>query len=110
MNRERLNDLGLKTAIVNNLISYVAHSRLANTLSNAMSNISAHYDLGNELFTSFLDETMMYSSAVFESPSDNLYDAQMRKIQMLMDKANIRADEEVLEIGTGWGTFAIEVC
>jgi cyclopropane-fatty-acyl-phospholipid synthase len=66
--------------------------------------------LGNELFTAFLDKSMMYSSAVWELPEESLYDAQMRKVNMLIEKARIRPDEEVLEIGTGWGTLAIEVC
>ena len=55
------------------------------------------------------DPIQMYSSAVWASPTDTLTEAQHRKLQMIMDKANILSGEEVLEIGTGWGTFAIEV-
>ena len=72
-------------------------------------NITAHYDLSNELFRQFLDPTMTYSSAVFLDPYDvteDLEAAQLRKNRLLADKANIGADDHVLEMGCGWGGFA----
>ncbi|HEY0388275.1 MAG TPA: cyclopropane-fatty-acyl-phospholipid synthase family protein [Gaiellales bacterium] len=77
-----------------------------NTEPGARSNISRHYDLSNELFATFLDETMTYSCAVFE-PGDSLADAQRRKYRAIADLAGLRADHHVLEIGTGWGGMAI---
>ncbi|KAI3642268.1 hypothetical protein MP228_011823 [Amoeboaphelidium protococcarum] len=111
-NSANLNNLNLATASVGNIQYVITHNMLANTIRNSLSNISAHYDIGNELFTKFLDDSMMYSSAVFAESDgrgqDALYKAQMRKLQMIFDKARLKASDNVLEIGTGWGTFAIE--
>jgi cyclopropane-fatty-acyl-phospholipid synthase len=77
-----------------------------NTTENSRSNISRHYDLSNELFEAFLDDTMTYSSAWFE-PGDDLQGAQLRKIDGILDLARVRAGMRVLEIGSGWGALAI---
>jgi cyclopropane-fatty-acyl-phospholipid synthase len=77
-----------------------------NTPDGARSNIQRHYDLSNELFELFLDESMMYSSAWF-GPGDDLHSAQLRKIDGILDYAGVRAGSRVLEIGTGWGALAI---
>ena len=82
------------------------------TVRNARANISRHYDLSNDLFGLFLDDTLTYSSALFENtapePSwDDLAAAQRRKIDRLLDRAGVRAGSRVLEIGTGWGELAI---
>lgn len=79
----------------------------ANTLAGSRRNIYAHYDLGNEFFKLFLDPTLMYSCAAFE-PGDTLESAQRRKVAMILDKARIAPGDEVLEIGSGWGTCAVE--
>ncbi len=74
----------------------------------ARRNISRHYDLSNELFASFLDETMTYSSALFDRPdTESLAAAQQRKIDRLLDQAGVTHGSRVLEIGTGWGELAI---
>ena len=82
-----------------------------NTIAGARKNIQRHYDLSNDLFRLFLDETMTYSAALFDGdPSDatgSLADAQRRKIDRLLDIAGVRAGSRVLEIGTGWGALAI---
>ncbi|MBA2415239.1 MAG: class I SAM-dependent methyltransferase [Geodermatophilaceae bacterium] len=81
-----------------------------NTVDQARDNIARHYDLSNDLFAQFLDETMTYSSAWFDdSPgsADSLADAQRRKIDGILDFARVRAGSEVLEIGTGWGGLAL---
>ena len=70
-------------------------------------NIHAHYDVGNELFRRVLDETMMYSCAVFESAGDSLLAASLRKLDRLAAMLQLVPGERVLEIGTGWGGFAI---
>ncbi|MFI7678153.1 class I SAM-dependent methyltransferase [Actinophytocola sp. NPDC049390] len=77
-----------------------------NTPDGARANIHRHYDLSNELFEAFLDESMTYSSAWFE-PGDDLHAAQLRKIDGILDYAGVRAGSRVLEIGTGWGALAI---
>jgi cyclopropane-fatty-acyl-phospholipid synthase len=86
-----------------------------NTPGGARSNISRHYDLSNDLFATFLDETMTYSSALFDQAQnhdeaavfDDLAGAQGRKIERLLDQCGVRAGSRVLEIGTGWGELAI---
>ncbi|KAJ6356269.1 hypothetical protein OIU78_004390 [Salix suchowensis] len=80
-----------------------------NTLTQARRNISRHYDLSNELFSLFLGETMAYSSAIFKTEDEDLNTAQLRKINTLIEKARIDKNHEILDIGCGWGTFAIEV-
>lgn len=81
-----------------------------NDPAQARRNIAAHYDLSNELFSEFLDETMTYSSALFPQlpgTADGLADAQRRKIDRLLDTAGVRPGSRVLEIGTGWGELCI---
>jgi cyclopropane-fatty-acyl-phospholipid synthase len=77
-----------------------------NSKENSRSNISRHYDLSNDLFEAFLDDTMTYSSGWFE-PGDDLCDAQLRKIDGILDLARVRSGMHVLEIGSGWGALAI---
>ncbi|KAL0718892.1 hypothetical protein Bca4012_068215 [Brassica carinata] len=88
---------------------FLKHVSTKNTLTQARRNISRHYDLSNELFSLFMDDTMSYSSAVFKSDNEDLRTAQMRKITLLIEKARIEKNHEVLEIGCGWGALAIEV-
>ena len=81
-----------------------------NSREQARQNISEHYDLSNELFGEFLDETLTYSSALFDTlPADRsrLADAQRRKIDRLLDAARVGSGSRVLEIGTGWGELCI---
>ena len=85
----------------------LAHRARRNTTVQARANISAHYDLGNDLYRLFLDETLTYSSAVFESPDQSLADAQRAKYRRIAEGAGLRAGMHVLEIGTGWGGFAL---
>jgi len=77
-----------------------------NTPEGARANIARHYDLSNELFGLFLDETMTYSCAIFE-PGDTLADAQRRKYQAICDRIQLRESDHLLEIGTGWGGMAM---
>ncbi len=81
-----------------------------NTLTGAKENIHRHYDLSNALFTTFLDETMTYSSAWYEAGDDHVADlhaAQIRKIDGILDLARVRPGTSILEIGSGWGGLAI---
>ncbi len=78
-----------------------------NTPRRARRQIAAHYDLGNELFALFLDRRMMYSCALFDSPSSTLEEASLAKLERVCEKLGLRPEHHVLEIGTGWGGFAI---
>jgi cyclopropane-fatty-acyl-phospholipid synthase len=77
-----------------------------NTPARARKQIAAHYDLGNELFSQFLDRTMMYSCAVFEPPNATLEQASIAKLERICRKLKLSPADHVLEIGTGWGGFA----
>jgi len=85
----------------------MAHRARRNTLAGSRRNIRAHYDLGNEFYRLFLDETMTYSSAVFESPAQSLADAQRNKYRIHAERAGLTPGMRVLEIGSGWGGFAL---
>lgn len=81
-----------------------------NTRTQARRNIAEHYDLSNDLFAEFLDETMTYSSAVFDTlPASSAVfaDAQRRKVDRLLDTAGVRPGSRVLEIGAGWGELCL---
>lgn len=85
----------------------IAHRLRRNTRRNARRNIAAHYDLGNDFYRLWLDETLTYSSAVFASPSQSLADAQRNKYRLIAAGAGLEAGQHVLEIGAGWGGFAL---
>jgi cyclopropane-fatty-acyl-phospholipid synthase len=78
-----------------------------NTRGGARANISAHYDLGNDLFASFLDPTMMYSCAYFPREDSSLEEAQVAKLDRICERLQLGPDTHLLEIGTGWGGMAI---
>lgn len=78
-----------------------------NTRGGSRRNIRAHYDLGNDFFQLFLDETMTYSAAVFDDDAATLADAQRGKIDRLLGKLRLRPSDHLLEIGTGWGALAM---
>jgi cyclopropane-fatty-acyl-phospholipid synthase len=78
-----------------------------NSHEGARRNISAHYDLGNEFFALWLDETMMYSSAIFERDEISLHDAQLARMKHICDKLQLKPEDHLVEIGTGWGGLAL---
>ncbi|GAA0839320.1 cyclopropane-fatty-acyl-phospholipid synthase family protein [Marinobacter szutsaonensis] len=78
-----------------------------NTKEGSRKNISAHYDLGNDLFETFLDATMMYSSAIYPREDATLEEAAVHKLDTICRKLDLGPDDRVIEIGTGWGGFAI---
>ena len=88
------------------LVERIRHVLRRNSVTNARHNIAAHYDLSNQLFATFLDRTMTYSSAVFASADDSLEQAQEEKYRRLAELAGVRPEHHVLEIGCGWGGFA----
>lgn len=82
------------------------HALNKNSRGGSRKNIAAHYDLGNDFFKTFLDDTMAYSSGYFERDSDSLEDASINKFDRLCKKLHLHADDHLLEIGSGWGGFA----
>src|SRR5262249_3769788 len=89
------------------LLARIQHGLRSNSLSGSRKNIQAHYDLGNEFYGLFLDEQMIYSSAYFEQEGESLEAAQTRKLDMICQKLRLQPGDRVLEIGCGWGAFAI---
>jgi cyclopropane-fatty-acyl-phospholipid synthase len=78
-----------------------------NTADGSRKNIAAHYDLGNDFFKLWLDPSMMYSSAIFSPENISLEAASNKKLQVICDKLDLKPTDHVVEIGTGWGGFAI---
>jgi cyclopropane-fatty-acyl-phospholipid synthase len=89
-------------------INALAHRLRDNAPGKARHNIAAHYDLGNDFYSAWLDSTMTYSSARFGAPNDSLEKAQQRKMASLLDRLDLKPGQRLLEIGCGWGTLAIE--
>lgn len=85
----------------------VFHWLNSNSEAGSQKNIAAHYDLGNALFQLFLDPTMMYSSAMFDENTASLQAASELKLKTICEKLQLTPDDHVIEIGTGWGGFAI---
>ncbi len=88
------------------IIHFVKNKIIKNTKSRSKQNIAKHYDLGNDFFSLWLDETLTYSSAIFDDNSKNLSEAQNNKYQKLIDLIKPNNGDKVLEIGCGWGGFA----
>ena len=83
------------------------HALRRNSVRNSRENISAHYDLSNDFFALFLDDTMTYSSGVFDRPETTLREASVAKIDRLCRKLDLKPGDHLLEIGTGWGALAL---
>lgn len=95
-------------SVVHRWANRLYHVRRRNTLSGSRENIEAHYDLSNDFYRVFLDDTMTYSSALFEGDfSVDLETAQQQKIERMLDLADVMPGDRVLEIGSGWGALAI---
>lgn len=83
------------------------HRLNKNTKAGSRANITAHYDLGNDFYQLFLDDTMTYSCGIFETPESTLRDASIAKYERICRKLDLQPSDHVLEIGTGWGGFAL---
>jgi cyclopropane-fatty-acyl-phospholipid synthase len=103
-----LNDRSFAPALAGRLLNYAAHLRRPNTVEGSRRNISEHYDLGNEFYRLFLDPSLSYSGALFTRPDETLEQAQRNKMAAVIDMGEIGPDDHVLEIGCGWGGFALE--
>mgnify|MGYP001415252882 CR=1 FL=1 len=106
-NRDRLDAMETGLARLGGWAMRVLHAFKRNTRSGSQRNIAAHYDLGNDLFKLFLDENLMYSSAIFAEPGESLEAAQRRKLERICRKLDLQPGDHLVEIGTGWGGMAL---
>lgn len=106
-NRDALSGLDSGIARLSKPLLTAFHALRRNTQKGSRSNISAHYDLSNDFFRLFLDDTMTYSCGIFENEDSTLREASIAKIDALCHKLDLRPDDHLLEIGTGWGALAI---
>lgn len=106
-NVDRMNAFEDRFAWVSRPALKALHWLNRNTVDGSRKNISAHYDLGNGLFGLFLDPTMMYSSAIYPSEDASLEEAAAHKLDLICRKLDLQPGDRVIEIGTGWGGFAI---
>ena len=106
-NQDLLDDLEGGSAWLKNSILKIAHYFNKNTQEGSKKNISTHYDLGNDLFKLFLDDKMMYSSAIYKTKHDTLEQASELKLKTICEKLELKPEDHLIEIGTGWGGLAI---
>lgn len=107
MNRDVLLSLDIGLARFTEPLYKIFHRRRKNTRQGSQKNISDHYDLGNDFYKLFLDETMAYSCGIFTSEQATMQEASLEKFDRICKKINLTADDHLLEIGSGWGGFAI---
>ncbi len=106
-NRHVLDDMDSGLGRLATPVHKIFHWFNRNTHKGSRKNIEAHYDLGNDLFRLFLDDTMMYSCGIFENEQSSLYEASLLKIKTICEKLDLKETDHLLEIGTGWGELAI---
>jgi cyclopropane-fatty-acyl-phospholipid synthase len=104
-NRKEVEDIIYGTWL-GRLVYRCKHLLNRNTKANSQKNIHAHYDLGNAFYELWLDGTMNYSSAIFETPETSMSEAQSAKVRRALNMAKVQAGDRVLEIGCGWGALA----
>jgi cyclopropane-fatty-acyl-phospholipid synthase len=107
LNREMMQGFESGLAMLAKPLLKGYHAYRKNTVQGSARNIEDHYDLGNDFFALFLDESMTYSCAFYESPDQSLKDAQIAKYERICRKLSIQKSDHVVEIGTGWGGFAL---
>lgn len=98
-----------KKSLLSKIKNHIFHRLNRNSHSGSKKNIVAHYDLGNELYTRFLDKTMMYSSAIYPSSDATLEQAQVHKLDTICQRLELTDKDHVVEIGTGWGGLAVHM-
>jgi cyclopropane-fatty-acyl-phospholipid synthase len=107
-NRKAIFDGNIVASSISRMRDHALQLMRKNTLTGVRRNIARHYDLSNDFFATFLDESMSYSCGMFLSDDETLEQAQRNKMHAIIKKAAIQKDDHVLEIGCGWGGFAIE--
>lgn len=106
-NQKRLGRVRRGFSLLTQQMNRLYHKARRNTLERSKENIQAHYDLSNEFYQTFLDRTMTYSSAQFHQPGESLEQAQLHKIDRMLDLAGVGEGDSILEIGSGWGALAL---
>jgi cyclopropane-fatty-acyl-phospholipid synthase len=106
-NRDLLDAMEGGSARIGGWLMQLLHVFRRNTRTGSRRNIAEHYDLGNDLFRLFLDENLMYSSAIFVDDNESLDVAATRKLDRICRKLDLKPSDHVVEIGTGWGGFAL---
>ncbi len=94
-------------SLITQQMNRLYHKARRNTIEHSKENIQAHYDLSNEFYKTFLDQTMTYSSALFSESAESLEQAQINKIDRMLDLAHVGDGDSILEIGSGWGALAL---
>lgn len=107
INQDQLDAFEKKFAFFSNIAHRIKHIKNKNSYAGSKKNIVAHYDLGNDLYESFLSKEMLYSSAVYPTKDATLEQAQQYKLQRICEQVELQQGDTVIEIGTGWGAFAI---
>ncbi|MBT8448909.1 MAG: cyclopropane-fatty-acyl-phospholipid synthase family protein, partial [Gammaproteobacteria bacterium] len=107
INQDAMDDMESGLARATAPLKKAFHWLNKNTTEGSRKNIAAHYDLGNELFTRFLDPTMMYSSGIYKNAESTLEEASIEKIDRICRRLQLTPNDRVVEIGTGWGGFAV---
>ncbi|EWH09403.1 cyclopropane-fatty-acyl-phospholipid synthase [Catenovulum agarivorans DS-2] len=105
--QQELDEIEGQSSLLNKLQNKLLSWKNANTKAGSKRNILAHYDLGNDLYTRFLDDKMMYSAAIYPSAETSLAEAQNIKLKTICDKLALTESDHLIEIGTGWGGLAI---
>ncbi|MEQ8665783.1 MAG: cyclopropane-fatty-acyl-phospholipid synthase family protein [Rhodospirillales bacterium] len=106
MANEHALEAAIRPSVPVRFLCRVLHGLNVNSRGGSRRNIAAHYDLGNEFYRLWLDSSMTYSAAIFETPDEPLETAQIRKYRRLADSLGLKSGDRVLEIGCGWGGFA----
>jgi len=106
-NRNLLDAMETGSARLGGLVMRAWHALRRNTRDGSRRNIAAHYDLGNDFFRLFLDDNLMYSSAIFARADESLETASARKLERICRKLALSPQDRVIEIGSGWGGFAL---
>lgn len=107
LNQAQLDAFENKFAFFSGIANKIKHLKNKNSKRGSKRNIVAHYDLGNDLYESFLSEEMLYSSAVYPSKEASLEEAQQHKLAAICERLDLQPTDKVVEIGTGWGAFAV---
>ena len=105
LKNQKENNLLLKPNFYLKLLEKINFFLKKNSIYQAKKNIEFHYDLGNNFYSKWLDKTMSYSSALYENQELNLVDAQNKKYENIIRNLDIKNDDQICEIGTGWGGF-----
>ena len=107
LNMHTLQEMGKQQPLWRRMAGKLFHALRSNSQVGSRRNIAAHYDLSNEFFSLFLDSSMAYSAGIFKKEGDTLHDASINKFQHICERLQLKPEDHLLEIGTGWGGLAV---